>query len=99
MAGLLGHSEDWALFSDEWRACLMQSPAIRRFKMKDAASCTGEFYGWTPGDRDRKLLALVRIINRYVKSVTYSVIDLDAHARSWAVSCPKPMNDPYFYPF
>jgi hypothetical protein len=99
MAGLLGHSEDWGLFSADWGACLRQSPAIRRFKMKDAASCTGEFHGWCGKDRDAKLLALVRIINRYAKSVTYSVIDLEAHAKSWAVTCPKPMNDPYFYPF
>jgi hypothetical protein len=99
MAGLLGHSEDWAAFSEEWSACLKQPPAIRRFKMKEAAGRTGEFNRWSVKDRDRKLVALARIINRFVKSVTYCVIDLEAHAKSWAIACPKPMNDPYFYPF
>jgi hypothetical protein len=100
MAGLIGHSESWALFSDEWRACLDQSPRLRYFKMREAASpCTGQFHGFSESQRDNRLRALARIINRYARILTYSVIDLQAHADTWGKCLPKPQNDPYFYPF
>jgi len=99
MAGLLAHSEDWAVFSEQWAHCLRQSPAIRLFKMKDAAGLSGEFYGWSATARDEKLVALASIINRYVISVTYSVIDLDAFAKYWRTRLSKPMSDPYFMPY
>lgn len=84
MAGLIAESESWAHFSDEWRACLDQSPRVRCFKMREAASCCGSFDRWSEQERDAKLLALAKIINRHAKYVTFSAIDLDAHADTWA---------------
>jgi hypothetical protein len=99
MAGLLGHSDDWDQFCVEWRLCMSQTPAIRRFKMKDAAGCSGEFRSWRSADRDAKLRSLAQVINRHAKSVVYVGVDLDAHAKTWATTCAKPLNDPYFFPF
>jgi hypothetical protein len=99
LAGIIAHSEEWAQFSEEWRSCLSRRPAIRCFKMSEAAGCSGQFHGWTEKDRDSKLRELARIINRHAKLVTHSVIDLDAHAETWAISLEKPLNDPYFFPF
>ncbi|ODS00193.1 hypothetical protein AUC68_03570 [Methyloceanibacter methanicus] len=98
LAGLAGHSDSWAHFSEEWRLCLSESPAITAFKMREAASCTGQFRYMTDDQRDKKLRALGRIINRHARLVTCTVIDLSAHAETWAL-LDKPRNDPYFWPF
>jgi hypothetical protein len=99
LAGLIGHSTDWASFSNEWCRCLAEKPSIRRLKMSAAAGRSGEFYRWPPALRDAKLKALAAIINRYSQVLTYSVIDLAAHAEVWGVHLPKPMCEPYFHPF
>lgn len=99
LAGLISHSDDWAAFSNEWAACLATKPSINVFKMGQAASRSGEFYRWTEEMRDAKLLALAKIINRHVKIVTWSVIDLEAHADTWAERLAKPHSETYFWPY
>lgn len=98
LVGLIGHAESWAEFSDEWSSWLRQAPAITIFKMKDAAGCSGQFRGMTEKQRGDKLRMLARIINRHAKIVTHSMIDLDAHADTWAHQ-PKPHCEPYFWPY
>ncbi|MGD0864656.1 MAG: DUF3800 domain-containing protein [Rhizomicrobium sp.] len=98
LAGLIGSSEEWAEFSDEWSACLRQPPTIKCFKMKDAAGCVGEFRRMGEQQRDAKLRKLARIINRYPKITTYSMIDLEGHAQTWGKR-PKPQSDPYFWAY
>ncbi len=85
LAGLIGDSESWATFSDEWDACLKERPSISQFKMREAARCTGEFRAFSRSERDDKLRQLCRIINRHPRLLTYTVIDLAAHAETWAV--------------
>src|SRR4051812_869111 len=80
LAGLIADSEDWAEFSDEWSACLAEPPAVHAFKMREAAGCSGQFRSFSISERDTKLRALCRIINRHAKFCTYSIIDLHAHA-------------------
>jgi hypothetical protein len=47
MAGLIGESEHWAIFSDEWDICLKSGPRrLDYFKMKEAAGLSGQFWGW-----------------------------------------------------
>jgi hypothetical protein len=99
MAGLVAHSEAWKNFSEEWASCLQQVPRIKIFKMREAASCSGQFYQVSTKDRDAKLKSLARVINEYVPLCTYTVIDLDAHGLTWAKTNQKPLNDPYFWPF
>jgi hypothetical protein len=99
LAGLLAHSDGWALFSNEWRRCLEEPPRIRCFKMREAAACRGEFNGLSEQARDDKLRLLARVINRYAKICIYSAIDLQAHSETWAKRMSKPFNEPYFFPF
>jgi hypothetical protein len=99
MAGLIADSESWIEFSDEWRVCLDQPPAIKVFKMRDAAGLSGAFYKWTKEDRDNRLRQLARIINRYAVITTHSVIDLDAFEEVWKKQRWSPQNDVYFWPF
>jgi hypothetical protein len=101
IAGLASTAQKWALFSDEWRACLDQPPymAGKPFKMSQAAGCNGAFYRFTEDQRDARLLELVRIINRYVEVITHSIIDLDAHEKTWAKWNVKPNSEVYFHPF
>ncbi len=98
LVSLISTSESWASFSDEWRACLKEYPAVTVFKMKEAAGLSGRFYGVSAANRDRKLRRLAQIINRYARIVTHSMIDLEAHSLTWA-NLPKPRNDPYFWTF
>lgn len=98
LAGLVSDSDRWALFSAEWQACLSQSPAIGVFKMREAVSCTGAFHRFTAEERDNRLRSLAQIINRHVAFAIWTMIDLDAHAQTWA-KLPKPKSEVYFWPF
>lgn len=99
LAGLLGGAESWADFSEEWRVALAEPPAIPLLKMSHAANKpTGHFRGMTEEQRDEKLRRLARVINRAPRVATYSIIDLDAHRKTWAKN-QKPQSDPYFWPF
>jgi hypothetical protein len=98
LAALVGSSESWAEFSDEWAMVLRESPAVSVFKMKEAAGLSGQFRGMSGRQRDDKLRALARVINRQPRIATFSMIDLDAHAKTWA-SRPRPQAEPYFWPY
>ena len=92
--GLVAHSDHWAAFSDEWQAVLRVARPIAYFKMREAAGYTGQFYRFSETERNDKLLALARIINKYVQFVVFSSIDLDAHADTWGRELHKPLNEP-----
>jgi hypothetical protein len=98
LAGLVSNSERWVEFSLEWRRCLDQYPRIEIFKMREAASLTGAFHRFTEEQRDSRLRELAQIINRYVEFAIWTMIDLDAHAQTWA-KLTKPRSEVYFWPF
>src|SRR5947209_6090015 len=43
LAGFIADAQAWLAFSEEWQACLATSPAISRFKMREAANRRGSF--------------------------------------------------------
>jgi hypothetical protein len=96
--GLVAHSERWARFSNDWRACLERPPFVRTFKMREAANFGGEFYRFSETERNKKVTELAEIIDRHVSFVVFSSIDLPAHADTWG-KLPKPLSEPYFWPF
>jgi hypothetical protein len=98
MAALMAEAAAWAEFTDEWDAALSCPPAIRYFKMKEAAGCTDQFNYFSALERDQKLRMLAAIINRYVKLYTYSIIDLTAFYSVWKNKFSLARN-PYFFPF
>ena len=99
MAALVGHSEQWANFSDEWRSCLRTAPAINYFKMSEAAALSGQFYRMGGAKRDQKLIELAQTINKYARLVTWSVFDLDAFDEIKKGAGPRSTNNYYFWPF
>lgn len=99
LAGLIATAEEWAEFSDEWVVRLSETPAISLFKMRDAAGCNGQFGRFTEEQRDKKLRVLAKVVNQYAKIGTYSIIDIEAHSKTWAMTNSKPVNEPYFWPF
>ncbi len=98
MAGLISDCESWLEFSNEWRSCLDEYPKIPIFKMSHAANLSGHFRNWKEEDRDSKLRKLAQIINRHVRCIMWSVIDVQAHSEILS-KLPKPNNHPYFYLF
>ena len=99
LAGLIAHADHWAMFSNAWKGCLKQDPAIAYFKMREAASLSGEFHRFNRARRDTKLRSLAKLIDQHAQIATFSVIDLDAHKRTWAKTNEKPLNEPYFFSF
>lgn len=98
-AGILGIADEWGIFSDAWRACLQEAPAVRGpFKMRDAARLQSQFFGWPKEQRDEKLRALARIVNEHNRVCVQCTFDLGAHKESWA-KLNKPMNEPYFWAY
>lgn len=99
IAALISTAERWAQFSDEWAACLTQPPAIDYFKMKEAAGLSGQFHRRTKEERDAKLLALSRIIDRHVMLVGFTGINLEAHKKTLELPGEPYGRDPYWLPF
>jgi len=46
LAGYVAPAETWQRFSIDWRAIMDEHPTISHFKMKEANSFRGEFFGW-----------------------------------------------------
>ena len=98
LAGLVSPSERWFSFADEWRDCMAKVPRIRYFKMSEANSITGEFYGMDKTQRDDKLIALAEVINRNVESFIHFGVVIKDHDEIIG-NLSKPLNDVYFWPF
>src|SRR5437868_7829681 len=61
LAGFIASYEEWAAFSDEWKAALAEPPGLDYFKMKEAERLHDQFSkrkGWTEKKRDDRLIQL-----------------------------------------
>ena len=99
LAGLIADAENWAQFSDAWHLCLGQDPAIAYFKMREATGLSGQFHRFSKPRRDEKLRSLAALVDQYADTATLSIIDLDAHSKTWGRTEHKPLNEVYFWPF
>jgi len=80
LSGYLASPEVWERFSREWHAELATEPSVKYFKMKEAASRTGEFAGHKRELVEFRVSNLVGIIERNgLKGVTVAV-DREAFA-------------------
>jgi hypothetical protein len=61
LAGFLNTSDRWREFSEAWRRCMNDSPAISHFHMLEAASLSGQFTNWRRAARDAKVRLLVEV--------------------------------------
>jgi len=96
LAGFIGPAEQWAVFSGRWKAWLDSPPSIKYLKMNEAVKLKGEFRGWKPAERDKKLAGGVEIIKQFPLRAIHVTIDLEAFEKNWSPHLAKPMNSPYF---
>lgn len=96
MAGYINSAEQWAKFSDDWDAELRAAPSIDYLHMVEATNLRGQFRGWDPADRDRKVCRLAKLIRGYRPwSVEVSVSGKEYREIMKPVS-PHLFGGPYF---
>src|SRR5437868_5370038 len=64
LSGFVGESKTWKEFAEQWRSTLDEAPKVSYFKMYEAVRLCGQFAGWMPSDRDRKVKRLAQVLNR-----------------------------------
>jgi len=98
-SALIGNAEKWARFSDDWTLCLRESPSIRYFKMDEAESCAGEFYGFSADERNHKLKRLCGVMNAGGFTEFSFITDLKVFGDTLKIKSGRPMSEPYFFAF
>ena len=100
MAANVAEAKDWAALTDEWNIVLAQPPAIRGpLKMKDADKLRNSFLGFDSEQREAKLRALARVVNRHVKRTILSLVDVPGHLSSAWAKLPYPLSSPIFWAY
>lgn len=99
LAGYIGQAEDWAAFSDEWRAICDREPKTMPFKMWEAAHLVGAFAGWSVEARDQRVRALAEIIVRYPFTTFHCITDLEGFSKTIPEAVQKRMAQPYVFAF
>jgi len=78
MAGFVAPAERWAGFADAWQRVLDMPLAIEYFKMSEAMSCIGQFYGFSKERRNERIRLLDEVIGDYAVAAVGSVLPLAA---------------------
>ena len=99
LAGYIGHVEDWAAFSDEWRAICERGPKTMPFKMRDAVHFAGAFAGWPVEARDQRVRELAETIVRYPFTTFHCITDLEGFSKTIPEAVQKRMAQPYVFAF
>ncbi len=74
LAGYISRVRNWCEFADKWQATLAESPSLEYLKGYEAYWLCDQFKGWTPTDRDKKVIKLVSLIRKYAPlSVTLAI--------------------------
>jgi hypothetical protein len=64
LAGYLASVSAWDVFSGRWQSTLDEPPKLEYFKMREANSLRGQFWGWSPEARDERVMEFVEVISR-----------------------------------
>jgi len=86
----------WEPFIEDWRSQLNFLPAIKYLHTTDANALKGEFKGWTRKRRNRKLIAMAKVIQRFKPTTivaSVSQVDFDKEFKPFA---PYNLKNPYF---
>lgn len=89
----------WESFSDEWAAALKEHPRIEYAKMSEAESLRGQFRGWDPIDRDRKIMRLAQIVQQSQPWSFHTSVDTADCARIMGPAAPLGLARPYMLCF
>jgi hypothetical protein len=74
LAGYAARVQNWEAFSDRWQEILHKRPHLEYLKAKEAYSLQGQFRGWTPLQRDERVLELIALIRQFSPSAVKLVI-------------------------
>src|SRR5262249_39834316 len=66
LCGYVASTQQWDSFAEDWRSILDTDPKIEYFKMREANSRRGQFWGIPPELRDKKVIELVEFTKRHV---------------------------------
>jgi len=64
LAGYLASVNVWEAFSKRWQGLLDKPRILQYFKMREANSLRGQFWGWSPGQRDQRVMEFVEVISK-----------------------------------
>jgi hypothetical protein len=97
LAGFVARAEAWARFGDAWNEAIHKAPRIEYFKMNEANTRTGQFYGWTEEARDEKILLLATIIKEHVLCGLSVVMKHQDYAEVFKGRIAKRMDQAFFW--
>ena len=86
-------------FSEAWQKVLKEAPAIKYFKMKEAESRRGEFWGFTEPDRDEKVMSLAEVVKAHALYGLGSFISHKAYDSIARGYLPPTVDHPYWFCF
>lgn len=99
LAAYVNTVPQWEKFSDEWDAALKEHPAIEYAKMSEAESLRGQFRGWDPIERDRKIMRLANVVQASMPWSFHTSVDTADCARIMGPAAPLGLARPYMLCF
>ncbi|HEY1653483.1 MAG TPA: DUF3800 domain-containing protein [Candidatus Tumulicola sp.] len=94
LGGYVATTEVWSDFSDRWASALATVPTIAYLKTSHAMLLKGEFSGWTPEARDRKIASLLNVIHQ--TNISYGAVEILDNASCLRFSDAMPrLKDPF----
>jgi hypothetical protein len=98
LGGYIARAEQWARFSDQWKAALDES-GLSHFKMQDAFTLSGEFKGWTQDRRDEALRRFASIIRDNVLAAISATVMHDDYKEVFSGRVTKFLDRAYLFLF
>jgi len=96
MAGYIGDSKTWKLFSNDWQSALNDYPKIDYLRMVEAQGLRNQFRHWSVSDRNKKLLRFCDVIQSHnIFSFEFSVSS-KAYRELVKPFAPRGLGDPHF---
>jgi len=99
LAGFKASIPIWAAFADQWAAVLHENPPVEYFKMSEAESRRGQFDGFDPTERDKKVSDLISVIEQHELWAGCCAVDGAAYEEIVAGHMPPRYDSPYLFAF
>lgn len=96
LAGYMATAGEWMKFSDAWDDAMREDPKIEAFKASDAESLKGEFLGWQPEARDKKVYRLAQVIDSHSLASFDCRLSKRDFEEILLPVCPYDLRSPYF---
>jgi hypothetical protein len=96
LSGYVSSVDVWEIFSEQWQELLDESPKLKYFKMREAASRSGEFRGIKLDNRNERVGRFFRLIREATQASVSCVIPIAPYNRLVKGKIKKEWDDPYF---